>query len=136
MQGIGLNITSKVDGLKELDKALNALPLRMRGNALRGALNKAANPIVKDARAMVPVKTGQGKRSIRKRASTPRGSNGYQAVVTVGFLQRAFYLQFVELGTSKLAARPFLRPAFDKNMAEFSNIFKKELRARIEKARR
>lgn len=131
-----MNITTKVEGLKELDRALNALPLRARGSVLRSALNKAADPIVKDARSMAPVRTGLGKKSIRKKASTPRGSNGFLATVLVGFLQRAFYLRFIELGTSKIVARPFLRPAFDKNMQEFNRIFKKELGDRIKKARR
>lgn len=90
--------------------------------------------MAKDARSMVPVRTGLGKKSIRRIASTPRGSNGFMATVEVGFMKRAFYLLFVELGTSNLPAKPFLRPAFDKNILEFTRIFKNELRARIEKA--
>lgn len=125
----------KTEGLRELDRALNQLPLRARSSVLRGALNKAADPIVKEARALVPVDTGLGKKSIRKRASTPRAANGFNAVVTIGFLQRAFYLRFIELGTSKIPAKPFLRPAFDNNIKAAMEMFRQELRARIEKAR-
>jgi len=41
----------------------------------------------------------------RKQAKPPEG------VAAVGFA--AFYAKFVELGTSRLRARPFLRPALD-----------------------
>lgn len=130
-----MQIDIKTEGLRELDRALNQLPLRARSSILRGALNKAADPIVKEARALVPVRTGIGKKAISKRASTPRASTGFNTVVTIGFLSRAFYLRFIELGTSRIPAKPFLRPAFDRNIKAAMETFRKELRARIEKAR-
>jgi HK97 gp10 family phage protein len=39
-----------------------------------------------------------------------------------------------EFGTSKMAARPFLRPAFDANSTQALNIIRTELRGEIEKA--
>ena len=49
-----MNVDFKVDGLRELDKALNRLPLKARGAVIRGALNKAATPIAAEARRLAP----------------------------------------------------------------------------------
>ncbi len=46
----------------------------------------------------------------------------------------AYYWKFVEFGTVKMAAKPFLRPAFAAKQAEAANKIMEELRERIEKA--
>ena len=139
-----MNVDFKVDGLRELDKALNRLPLKARGSVIRGALNKAATPIAAEARRLAPRrkeepenrKYGPLRKSIRKSASTPRGRNNYTAEVKVGPSNRAYYGRFLELGTSKMAARPFLRPAFESKSQEALDIFRREMRERIEKKSR
>lgn len=63
----------RVEGLTELrDMLLRKLPEATQGKALQGALREAAKPIVKEARARVPVKTGRLRKAIysfRDRAS-------------------------------------------------------------------
>ena len=111
---------------------------------IRGALNKAATPIAAEARRLAPRrkeepenrKYGPLRKSIRKSASTPRGQNNYTAEVKVGPSNRAYYGRFLELGTSKMAAHPFLRPAFESKSQEALDIFRREMRERIEKKSR
>ncbi|MGE6516638.1 HK97-gp10 family putative phage morphogenesis protein [Lysinibacillus sphaericus] len=44
----------------------------------------------------------------------------------------AFYLYFHEWGTSKMPARPFMRPTFENEMTRIINIMATELRARMD----
>jgi HK97 gp10 family phage protein len=48
----------------------------------------------------------------------------------------AFYFRFLEFGTKKMAARPFLRPAMTQNMALTTQIITAELRAAIDRIAR
>jgi HK97 gp10 family phage protein len=61
---------------------------------------------------------------------------GGEAYVGVSWQGNAFYGRFLEFGTAKMAARPFLRPAFDARSGEALGIFMDRLRENIERARR
>lgn len=145
----------KVDGLRQLDKALNDLPLKARGPIIRGALNKAANPMLNAARTLSEVDSP--KKKIIKKASNPRRKNNFTAEVLIGFTKDAWYLRLIETGTSAhkirakkasiltdqvmffgrevdhpgITARPFLRPAYDAEHNNFIRIFKEEMKRRI-----
>jgi len=67
------------------------------------AMNRAGEAVVEEARRLVPVDTGRLRASIGFTYSTSR------RVLTV--YADEFYAAFVEFGTSKMAAQPFLRPA-------------------------
>ena len=60
----------KVHGLKELDKALNALDLDLRTKAAREAGRNAMRPVLEAARQNVPVDTGALKSGIKLSATT------------------------------------------------------------------
>jgi HK97 gp10 family phage protein len=57
---------------------------------------------------VVGVRTGKARQAVEKK----RTIKGKRAVVGVENLD-AYYWRFVEFGTSKMAARPFMRPAFE-----------------------
>ena len=59
-----------------------------------------------------------------------------EAYVGIAWTGDAFYGRHVEFGTSRMAARPFLRPAFEARSAEALGIFMDKLRDNIERARR
>jgi HK97 gp10 family phage protein len=128
-----------VSGLRELRETLRQLPKAIETNVLRGAVRAGANVIAEEARRRVPVRTGQLKASIR--VST-RVSNGcVMCFVKAGSRYTVFkigkkakrtkdsyrtnradggvdyhashYAFWVEFGTSKMASRPFMRPAFE-----------------------
>ena len=56
--------TVSVSGLAELDDALGQLPKATARNVLKRTLNKAAQPIVDEAKRLVPVQTGRLRDSI------------------------------------------------------------------------
>ena len=74
-------------------------------------MDKAASFAAEQARGKAPRQTGKLATSIAYEVKA-RGSEitGY-----VGTGSKVFYGRFVEMGTRKLAARPFLRPAVFEN---------------------
>lgn len=59
-----------------------------------------------------------------------------EAYVGIAWTGNAFYGRHMEFGTAKMAARPFLRPAFDARSGEALGIFMDRLQQNIERARR
>lgn len=99
-------ITAKLHGVKSLQAVSRAQQTTVT-NALSKALERIARDIGALARALVQVKTGRLKRSIRAREIEPKR---WQVVAGN---RKAFYGHFVERGTFRSRAYPFLRPAFD-----------------------
>lgn len=94
----------KVEGLAELVELMQKkLPEFIQTKALHPALTKAAKPIIDEARALVPVKTGKVRRSIY--SYRDRDSTKQKAVRSIGVRsgkrhgdKDAFYWKFVEFG--------------------------------------
>lgn len=81
-----------------------------RADAMLGtAVAKAANAVKGDAAAAAPVDTGNLRASISAQVA------GLEAAVSPG----AHYGIYVELGTSKMAAQPFLFPALERQAQPF-----------------
>ena len=144
-----------VDGLKELQAALKELPDRIARNILRGSVSAGAAVIKKEAAARAPVSTGpvrQGhpppgtlkravyQKQIRELSSLikqtfyvgVRKGKKYRNQGKKGNLsQDAYYAPFVEFGTAKMAARPFLRPAFEARKGDAVAAIKAYLERRI-----
>jgi HK97 gp10 family phage protein len=111
----------EVKGLAELQQALMALPEELRQGPLRSSVSAAAKVVQDAARANAPVDTGTLQKAIY-RTRSKSGSSVVQemAIVSIRYGKRfrkrgldAWYWIFKEFGTSKKAAQPFLRPAFD-----------------------
>lgn len=113
-------------GFDELAKKLSTLTSDEEiGKALSQAVRAALAEVVKDARSRIPVGTeahrtykgrlvapGYARRSIR--TLVRKDKTNHKVTGLVGVRAEAYYaLQFVELGTSKMAAQPWLRPAFE-----------------------
>ena len=98
----------EIQGLAHLDRALQELAWPAARRALRKGMRKGANVVRDEARAKAPVKTGNLKRKIRTRERSEQDGNMRFAVEVP---RSAFYGRFLEYGTSKMAAKPFLRPA-------------------------
>jgi HK97 gp10 family phage protein len=152
----------RLDGVDELRRALEAMPARIRARAVRAALRKAALPIRDDAKARAPVLQGRlpyrtpgtVRRRISLRASKFARQAGDEGVfVGVKPLRgRAdtrrygkagarnpndpFYWRFLEFGTRKMAARPFLGPAARAKGNEVVRNFLRESLPAIEKLNR
>lgn len=140
-------LETKVEGLKALQDELLQLPDRVGGRVLQRALRSAAQPIVREARDRVPIAHGAYKlygggianpgwlksRIVRKRVRQSR--NSAEVVVTIKDQYHAYFWRFIEFGTSKLVAMPFLRPAFEAKSREALDRFVARLGDAIDAAR-
>lgn len=120
--------SKNLTGFKELADALRSLGPKVARNGLRRAVSAGAAVIRDDARQRAPVATGEMRRDIMiKRERDARGGDTFGAKYSVfvrsgkksrlagkgrNVQKDSYYWKFVEFGTSKMAARPFLRPAF------------------------
>ena len=144
-----------VQGLRELQAALKELPDRIARNVLRGSVSAGAAVIRKEAAARAPVSTGpkrQGqpppgtlKRSVYQKqirnlsslvrqtfiVSVRKGKKYRNQGKKGNLSQDAWYARFVEFGTAKMAARPFLRPAFEARKGDAVAAIKDYLARRI-----
>ncbi len=150
------NVT--IAGLDQLAQALRELPRRVARNGLRAAVYAGAKVIRDEARLKAPVATslpgpnqpppGTLKRSIiMKQVPELSGEQKQTFFVTVrhgkkyrkqgkngNLSQDAWYWRFVEFGTVKMAAKPFLRPAFEGRKRDAVDAIKNRLAERIEQA--
>lgn len=144
-----------VKGMRELSEALRQLPQRIARNALRQSVAAGASVIRSDAKARAPMATappgpgqplpGTLKRSILIRHLSERSgltSQTYVVGVRHGKRYRkqgkkgnrsqdAYYWRWVEFGTVKMSARPFLRPAFEANKEKAVQVIGEYLARRI-----
>lgn len=138
----------KLEGVKELAEQLKTLPDKVRRKAMRQASRAAANAVAKKARAAITVgdqphitykgrlvSPGFAKRNI---AVDVRVSKDLSfASARIGPKREAFYATaFLELGTSRTAAQPWLVPSFEQAQSEIIQIYTSKLRQAIEQATR
>ena len=121
-----MQLQVSIEGLDDLKKAFDLLPKRVAVRAASKAVREGAKIIQKAARAKVPVDTGNLKRSItikvlnKKReamevAALIGPGTGYFSKSKKTRVGDGFYGFFVEYGTKKMKAQPFMRPAYDEN---------------------
>ena len=103
-----------IEGLPRMRKQFKELSDKMQRRVLRGALRAAARPVLKDAKARVPVRTGALKKAIGVAVTVKT----VESTATIGVRRKrpgqpARRAHLVEFGTKHTSARPFLRPALD-----------------------
>ena len=129
----------RIEGLRELNATLKKLEDRTQKRILNRAVNAGAVVIRNEARQNAPQDTGKLKRNI---ITAKRRAQKGQAVYAVSVRRKgkaedsrnAFYGYFVEFGTSKMTARPFLTPAFEGKREEAMRQIAKTLGEGIDKA--
>jgi HK97 gp10 family phage protein len=128
--------------LDELRARLLELPKELQKGPLRSAVSAGAKVVQDKAKELAPLDEGTLKRSIYRTRSRSL-SSAVQETHVVGVRygrqyrrrgQDAWYWRFLEFGTSKLAARPFLRPAFDQMKVEAVMEIKNKLALAIERS--
>ena len=148
--------TVKIEGLAELGKALRELPDRVARNGLRVSVYAGAKVVREEARARAPKAQqslgpnqpppGTLKRSVIMKHIRELSGGGRQTFYVLvrhgkkyrnqgkrgNLSQDAWYWRFVEFGTRKMAARPFLRPALESRRREAVDAIKERLTQRIE----
>lgn len=105
------NVTMKLEGLDQLQRALARVPDQVAGHA-GAAVQASAVSLADRARRLVPVRSGALRAAITSEAKGTRGAVGLNAEV-VGGQAPFLYWRFVEFGTAHAPAQPFFRPAAD-----------------------
>jgi HK97 gp10 family phage protein len=130
----------RVTGLAELDRALGELPKATGKNVLRRVARGALKPVEETAKQLVPVVEGILRDSIvtgtqlSRREARDANREGRSSVeVHTGTVSRNGVPR--EFGTSRSAATPFMRPAWDQNKDGVLRHVETELAKEIEKAR-
>ena len=149
--------TVKVDGIKELRRALDRLPKELQHASESNALREGMKPVLKTARGIAPVQDGllkkaigltvrKGKNGVTARVGARTGfkgrSLGFKMVkrgknkgkMTERFQDPSKYSHLVEFGTSHSAAKPFIRPAVESNTSAISDGIAKGYEKGLEKA--
>lgn len=135
-------------GFALLAKQLRLLKKNVQGKALRAAARAAITPALERAKQAIPqgvdkhrtykgrlVQPGFARKSIRAIVVVSRDKQKAEAIL--GVKAEAFYaVQFVELGTVKQGARPWLRPAFAATQQQQIATLSDVLRSKIEEAAR
>lgn len=116
-----------VSGFEELDRALRRTDAAVGGQALTTAVTKGAEIIVAAAKAKAPRKTGKLAESISLKVGKVSASGVTAKVGPKG----VHYALYVELGTKKLTAKPFMRPALYGNRTAATDAIGKSLWAFI-----
>jgi len=138
----------QINGLADLEKRLLAFPDKLASNILSGAIRAGAVVIQKEARERAPrsdkahylgkgskrvlIQPGTLKKSIKVRKA-PRKTRSVPIEYWVYVSKKTWYWKFPEFGTSKMAAQPFMRPAFEIMKEKATERIREYLAARIEK---
>jgi HK97 gp10 family phage protein len=105
---------------------------------LKDALMIPAKTIRDEARDLAPVYEGKlpagepPAGTLRDAIYVTRGPDDRPGVVVAVDLKKAYYARFVELGTSKMAARPYFRPAVISTRPLVANMIADGLKGIIE----
>jgi HK97 gp10 family phage protein len=119
-------ITMTVRGGAELQRNLNRLTGAERRRAQQDGLEAGARIVETYAKLLVPVDTGTLKGSIMVDEVTP-----VQAVIA----PHTDYAEYVEFGTSRMEAQPYMRPALDEHEAEIVQAVRDTVAAFVESVR-
>ncbi|WP_147564950.1 HK97-gp10 family putative phage morphogenesis protein [Clostridium tyrobutyricum] len=95
------------------------------------ALKNAAEPVLEDAKATNAFKDRSGKLRKGLKITSVKKKEGIKYIlvgVDRGDNSEVFYGKFVEFGTSKMPARPFLQPAYEKNKQNIKRIIAETLK--------
>lgn len=125
-------VNAEID-TKKLLQAMKDLPIRVQKNIMVGATRAGANVVRDEAKRRVPVKFGGLKKSIgtTRRRSKDRSEVSFGVSPRKGGKNASFYGRFIELGTSKMSAKPFLRPAAETKVSEVLVASKKYIAKRL-----
>ena len=125
-------------------KALDKLPTAIQEKVVVGATRSATKVVADEAKRLAPVDTGRLKLSIgvakAKKKDTKENHVKFYAVpkstlrktisamvngkkAKLKTLDYAYHAHFLEFGTSKMSAKPFLRPAVENTLTQSVKAF-------------
>lgn len=142
--GQGFASTKHLEGANELSRKLEELGAGLAEKFMRQAVRAGIRPALEKAAQTIPVGL-DAHRTFKGRLVAPGFSKRSLRVVTrvsqdkkrvsaaLGVRREAFYaVLFTELGTSKMPARPWLRPAMRTTQVQQQDALAAKLKQRIE----
>ena len=149
----------KIDGVARLSRKLDNLGAKLGAKALKAAVRKSTEPVVREMRALIPVgsrihKTYKGlyvgpgfaRRSISRRTKKSRAGLSH----VIGIRAQAFYaINFLDLGPHTvihrgkrsikpytLRRRPWFLSVFIRNQGRITRDLSKQMKLQIDKVSR
>ncbi len=128
-----VKVSAQLRDFDKWKKSLRELEKKVARSGNRKAVNRSTNPMLKASRAKAPVRSGLLRKSLGKRVRTYVGSgtvvglvgprSKFEGTFDGKKVKPVNYAKFVEFGNSRMAARPFLRPAFDSSKSESQKVY-------------
>ena len=120
-------------GMDAILKKLKVLPERVQKNVLTGAIRASASSIAKEMKANVPKDTGTLKKSIGVVKRKTKDKTLVHFTVAPRIKKGGFIAHFIEFGTLKMSAKPFIRPAYENKGEETIDVAKNYMTKRLDK---
>lgn len=124
---------TKIEGLSDLYKTLQTLPVKIEAKIMQGALRAAQGVIRQSALSLAPVDDGDLKRSIKIRFRAKSKKFGYIRMHLTAGDKNAYYAHMIEFGTAsfytgkgKTIGKPYIIKAQDSTGAELSSGLKRK----------
>lgn len=136
----------EIQGLDGVLRKMRELSPKLQKSGLVKAVRKGANIVRDDARNRAkefddPNTPKPIWREIVTKVNSRRGRQEGGVVMQVGIRGGAreagdnvFYWRFLEFGTEKMAARPFMRPALESNVERATDAIVAELKRQLDEA--
>lgn len=120
-----------VNGIAALQRKLRRLPIELQEKHNQDATRAGAEVVAERARDGVVKDSGDLAQTIKTRKKNTKNRFLKAAVVrpvkTKGI--DPYYWRFVEFGTIKMSAKPFLRPAFDARTTQAIRAYRDKMRS-------
>lgn len=130
-------IAIKFQGGPQLARALRDLSFEKERTVVRAMLREAAEPIRDEAEQLVTLGEDaphiadhivvSATNQLEDDSLGSRRADENEHAVAVGPSKDFFYGFFLEFGTIKMAAKPFLRPAFDSKVGAALKVFQEQV---------
>lgn len=127
-----MTTVARIEGMEELNKQLKQFLPRVAINIARRTTHRISAAIRDELRKAAPKVTGTLQKAITNKRERGNPNQVESAVyITHGKSARydAWYWRFVEYGTTKLSAKPFIGPVVER----WRPIYRKELEAELRK---
>lgn len=139
-----ISASVNIRSLRQVERNLQAFQEKIDRSSKRTALQKAARPMLRGAKANVAKRYGHLKKALIVKLRTYKRrreviayvgpKRGYKAEGPRGErIWPVLYAHLVEFGTSHSAPKPFMRPAFEGNKDEVFDIYATEIRKDIKR---
>lgn len=122
-----MSITIKPLNTMQVDNILTEIAPREAHNLARATNHGVAGVVRNEIKKVAPKDSGKLKKSVKAKREKARFGVPY-STVRIG----AFYWRFLEIGTSKIAARPFVDPTVERLRPRMADIWREQFGKKLQ----